>query len=55
MAVTEIPVSHFFIWTAHGYFIEKIKFCSSKWTELKDILHDFYVKMYLPLLFDNKE
>ena len=55
MAVTEIPVSDFFIWTAHGYFIEKIKFCSSKWTEVKDILHDFYVKMYLPLLFDNKE
>ena len=55
MAVTEIPVSHFFIWTAHGNFIQKIKFCSNKWTELKNILDDFYVKMYLPPLFGNKE
>ena len=51
IAVSKLKQSYFFIWTAHGYFFEKINFDEELWYELKKLFTDFYFNHYVPYLF----
>ena len=47
MAATNIKQSYFFVWTAHGYFFEKINFDEELWIELKKLFTDFYLNHFV--------
>ena len=51
MAATEISQGYFFVWTAHGTFLQKLAFKEDFWCKLKDVFAEFYKEFYVPYLF----
>ena len=51
MACTSFSTCHFFVWTANGYFLEKLQFDREHWLKLKRNLEEFYICHYVPSLF----
>ena len=52
MASVGLSTCHFYVWTPHGSFLEKISFDEMNWLQLKHTLEDFYVNYYVPYLFN---
>ncbi len=50
MASSGINQAYFFVWTAHGSFMEKVEFNNDFWVHLKIYLEDFYKNYYIPFL-----
>ena len=51
MAASKIRQSYFFVWTAHGSFVEKISFDQGYWDSLKQLFQEFYSNHYVPSIF----
>lgn len=52
MASTQLLSNYFFVWTAHGHFLEKVVFNKENWQILQNNLTNFYINYYIPSLFD---
>lgn len=51
MSASKLNISYFFVWTAHGYFVEKLEFDTKFWKDLKELFMEFYLEHYVASLF----
>ncbi len=52
MAATGLNYCYFFVWTAHGFHMEKLEFDAVYWSTVKDLIEQFYNYIYIPSLFN---
>ena len=47
-----VTKSYLFVWTAHGLILQQIDFDQEFWSVFKNDVTDFYVKLYLPSVYE---
>ena len=54
MAATKTESCHFFVWTSHGHFTQRLKFNNDFWIQIKEEFQNFYLNYYIPNLFKDR-